>query len=112
MFCVAAVSTAGYGIILHEDDIVKGYLLDPKKLKFFNAITIVLMPKGDDGKIQDTFDNVDTNAPPNEKISDRKKYDMVRDRFSAVLEAGLPELYYELRKQVSVEDEIDTEDIE
>ncbi len=48
-----------------EDDIVKGYLLDPKKLKFFNAITIVLMPKGDDGKIQDKFDDsLDINAPP------------------------------------------------
>ncbi len=48
-----------------EDDIVKGYLLDPKKLKFFNAITIVLMPKGADGKIQDTFDSSTTiESPP------------------------------------------------
>ncbi|OUL23377.1 hypothetical protein BV372_29915 [Nostoc sp. T09] len=47
-----------------EDDIVKGYLLDPKKLKFFNAITIVLMPKGSDGKIQDTFDDNLNIAPP------------------------------------------------
>ncbi len=47
-----------------EDDIVKGYLLDPKKLKFFNAITIVLMPKGADGKIQDKFDNSATIEPP------------------------------------------------
>jgi hypothetical protein len=48
-----------------KDDIVKGYLLDPKKLKFFNAITIVLMPKGADGKIQDTFDNSATlDSPP------------------------------------------------
>lgn len=48
-----------------EDDIVKGYLLDPKKLKFFNAITIVLMPKGEDGKIQDNFDiNTDVTSPP------------------------------------------------
>ena len=31
-------------------------MLDPKKLKFFNAITIVLMPKGSDGRILDTFD--------------------------------------------------------
>ena len=38
---------------------------------------------------------------------------MVRDRFSAVLVAGLPEIYTELlTKQVSVEDEIDTEDTE
>jgi len=47
-----------------EDDIVKGYLLDPKKLKFFNAITIVLMPKGADGKIQDTFDDYTNIDPP------------------------------------------------
>lgn len=47
-----------------EDDIVKGYLLDPKKLKFFNAITIVLMPKGVDGKIQDSFDDNTTINPP------------------------------------------------
>jgi len=47
-----------------EDDIVKGYLLDPKKLKFFNAITIVLMPKGVDGKIQDNFDDTVGNPPP------------------------------------------------
>lgn len=47
-----------------EDDIVKGYLLDPKKLKFFNAITIVLMPKGSEGKIQDTFDDSITIDPP------------------------------------------------
>lgn len=47
-----------------EDDIVKGYLLDPNKLKFFNAITIVLMPKGGDGKIQDTFDENTSIAPP------------------------------------------------
>ncbi|MBD2141711.1 hypothetical protein H6F39_10130 [Anabaena sp. FACHB-1250] len=48
-----------------EDDIVKGYLLDPKKLKFFNAITIVLMPKGADGKIQDSFDNSkNLDSPP------------------------------------------------
>jgi len=47
-----------------EDEIVKGYLLDPKKLKFFNAITIVLMPKGADGKIQDDFDDSTNIDPP------------------------------------------------
>jgi hypothetical protein len=39
-----------------KNDIIKGYLLDPKKLKFFNAITIVLMPKSSDARILDTFD--------------------------------------------------------
>jgi hypothetical protein len=47
-----------------EDEIVKGYLLDPKKLKFFNAITIVLMPKGADGKIQDFFNDSTNIEPP------------------------------------------------
>lgn len=47
-----------------EDDIVKGYLLDPKKLKFFNAITIVLMPKDTEGKIIDHFDNSVESSPP------------------------------------------------
>jgi hypothetical protein len=40
-----------------KNDIVKGYLLDPKKIKFFNAITIILMPKGNDGKVKDEFDD-------------------------------------------------------
>lgn len=48
-----------------KQEIVKGYLLDPKKIKFFNSITIVLMPKGDDGKIVDDFDkSVQVDAPP------------------------------------------------
>ncbi|MEA5468920.1 DNA sulfur modification protein DndB [Spirulina sp. 06S082] len=48
-----------------RQDIVKGYLLDSKKLKFFNAITIVLMPKGKDEKIQDVFQELeDTINPP------------------------------------------------
>jgi DNA-sulfur modification-associated len=47
-----------------KNDIIKGYLLDPKKLKFFNAITIVLMPKGADGKIIDSFDGSTTISPP------------------------------------------------
>ncbi|YAF94968.1 MAG: hypothetical protein AB3A66_20640 [Nodularia sp. CChRGM 3473] len=47
-----------------EDDIVKGYLLDPNKLKFFNAITIVLMPKDSDGKIQNAFDETTNITPP------------------------------------------------
>lgn len=45
-------------------DIIKSYLLDSKKLKFFNAITIVLMPKGEDEKIQDRFQDIEEDAPP------------------------------------------------
>ena len=47
------------------DDIIKSYLLEPKKLKFFNAITIVLMPKGKDEKIRDQFQDVEeVTSPP------------------------------------------------
>lgn len=47
-----------------KDEIVKGYLLDPRKLKFFNAITIVLMPKAREGKILDSFDDSSNDIPP------------------------------------------------
>jgi hypothetical protein len=47
-----------------KQDIIKGYLLDSNKLNFFNAITIVLMPKGEDEKIQDRFENVTKDTPP------------------------------------------------
>jgi len=47
-----------------RQDIVKGYLLDTKKLKFFNAITIVLMPINSDGKILENFDDVEPNSTP------------------------------------------------
>lgn len=46
-------------------DLVRGYLADPKKLKFFNAITIVLLPKAADGTLLDNFDDMaEGNAPP------------------------------------------------
>ncbi|HHQ4574539.1 TPA: hypothetical protein ACSPZW_001048, partial [Aeromonas hydrophila] len=47
-----------------QDDMVKGYLSDPNKLKFFNAITVVLLPKSRDGKILENFDSVETFDPP------------------------------------------------
>ncbi len=48
-----------------QNDIVQGYLLDPNKLKFFNAITIILMPKGDDEKVKDNFDeSTNISYPP------------------------------------------------
>lgn len=46
------------------NDIIKSYLLDPKKLKFFNALTIVLMPKSKEEKIKDTFQDTDENYSP------------------------------------------------
>ncbi|HEY9769448.1 MAG TPA: DNA sulfur modification protein DndB [Coleofasciculaceae cyanobacterium] len=47
-----------------KNDIIKSYLLDSKKLKFFNAITIVLMPIGKDEKIQDQFQDTEEENPP------------------------------------------------
>lgn len=47
-----------------EREIIRGYLLDPQKLKFFNALTIVLMPKGQDDKILDVFEDNSTVSPP------------------------------------------------
>ena len=46
------------------DDIIKNYLLEPKKIKFFNAITIVLMPKGKNEKIQDQFQDIEQDTSP------------------------------------------------
>ncbi|MBX7132906.1 MAG: hypothetical protein K1X67_09545 [Fimbriimonadaceae bacterium] len=39
-----------------RDEIVRGYLADPSKLKFFNALTVVLMPKDEHGRIRDSFE--------------------------------------------------------
>lgn len=44
-------------------ELVNGYLSDPRKLKFFNALTIVLMPKAADGKLLDMFPASDYEPP-------------------------------------------------
>lgn len=46
-----------------EKDIVNGYLKDPNKLKFFNAITILLFPKNEDGSAASEFQNYEGNDP-------------------------------------------------
>lgn len=50
-------------------EIVDGYLRSPNKLKFFNSLTIVLLPKSEDGKIVTTFEDYENNDPP---IPDQK----------------------------------------
>jgi hypothetical protein len=47
-----------------EREIVDGYLRAPNKIKFFNSLTIVLLPKNDDGKIVSSFENYENNDPP------------------------------------------------
>jgi hypothetical protein len=46
-----------------KKEIVDGYLKDPRKLKFFNGVTVVLMPKSD-GKLVDSFSQTSTGDPP------------------------------------------------
>ncbi|WP_026731961.1 hypothetical protein [Fischerella sp. PCC 9605] len=56
------------------------------------------------------FDTIPFYGKDHEKMTNQRKDIMVRDRFSAVLAAGLPELYSQsLAKQVSEEDKLDTE---
>lgn len=45
-------------------EIVEGYLRVPNKLKFFNSLTIVLLPKSKDGKIVSEFQDYVNNDPP------------------------------------------------
>jgi hypothetical protein len=47
-----------------QREIVDGYLKVPNKIKFFNSLTIVLLPKNQEGKIVSTFDNYENNDPP------------------------------------------------
>jgi len=45
-------------------EIVDGYLRAPNKIKFFNSLTIVLLPKNEQGKIVSSFSNYENNDPP------------------------------------------------
>jgi hypothetical protein len=47
-----------------ERDLVKNYLMDPNKIKFFNSITIALLPKDESGRIISSFQNFSDNDPP------------------------------------------------
>jgi len=47
-----------------EKSMVRGYLADPGKLKFFNALTVALMPKHDSGQLLASFDESPTGQPP------------------------------------------------
>jgi hypothetical protein len=44
-------------------DLIDGYLKNPQKIKFFNSITIVLMPKSEDGHIASAFLDYPDNDP-------------------------------------------------
>jgi hypothetical protein len=44
-------------------EIVDGYLRVPNKLKFFNSLTIALLPKSADGKVAQAFEDYPNNDP-------------------------------------------------
>ena len=46
-----------------NEDIVKGYLKNPNKVKFFNAITVTLFPKNEDGTHSPVFTDYENNDP-------------------------------------------------
>jgi hypothetical protein len=46
-----------------QKEIVDGYLKNPHKLKFFNSLTIVLLPKDSTGKIVKDFETYPNNDP-------------------------------------------------
>lgn len=46
-----------------EKDLIKNYLQDPNKIKFFNSLTVVLLPKDDQGKIIPEFGTHPDNDP-------------------------------------------------
>lgn len=45
-------------------EIVDGYLRQSNKIKFFNSLTVVLLPKNQEGKLVSAFENYDNNDPP------------------------------------------------
>jgi hypothetical protein len=50
-------------IVRVTQEIVNGYLKSPTKLKFFNALTIVLIPKDEHGRSQKDFEDYPDNDP-------------------------------------------------
>jgi hypothetical protein len=64
-------------IVRIEQDLIKNFLMDPNKIKFFNSLTVVLLPKDEGGKIiPDFVDFVDGADPaiPTEGIPFDKSF--------------------------------------
>jgi hypothetical protein len=47
-----------------EKEIVNGYLKDPLRLKYFNALTVALFPRSPDGALESAFDLYPDQLPP------------------------------------------------
>jgi len=46
-----------------KNQLVDGYLRNPRKLKFFNSITVALLPRSKDGTIEPEFQDYENNDP-------------------------------------------------
>jgi hypothetical protein len=46
-----------------DQDLIKNYLMDPNKIKFFNSLTVVLLPKDENGKIVVNFQDFNDSNP-------------------------------------------------
>jgi hypothetical protein len=46
-----------------DRDLIKNYLMDPNKIKFFNSLTVVLLPKDAQGRIIPEFQDFNDNDP-------------------------------------------------
>ena len=92
-------------------DIANGNIVlsQRKLLQFFSAETNKTHWPNCSSAYQGLYKGFDTNAfygKEHEKMTDKEKRDMVRDRFSAVLAAGLPELSSQSsERQLSDEEE-------
>ena len=51
-------------IVRIEQDLIKNFLMDPNKIKFFNSLTVVLLPKDEGGKIIPDFVDFSDGADP------------------------------------------------
>ncbi|WP_460201428.1 hypothetical protein [Scytonema sp. NUACC21] len=96
-----------------EIDVTNGsQLLSKRKLlNFFGADTNKAQWPGCTDVYKILYRGFDTNAfygKDHEKMSDQKKEDMIRDRFSSVLAAGLPEIYNQFFEKQSSEDKNET----
>ncbi|MEI7733299.1 MAG: hypothetical protein WCO56_27255 [Verrucomicrobiota bacterium] len=46
-----------------QKELIDGYLRDTKKLKFFNSLTVVLLPKNPNGQVVSAFEDYPQNNP-------------------------------------------------
>ena len=87
-----------------DRDMVKHYLMDPNKIKFFNSLTVALLPKDEDGKIVGEFQEFEDNDPQIPENPENKFDENFRDhprvifggvQFVATESAGISRLRWD-----------------